>query len=202
MYTDVYFTNRTLNWEGHVGLAFFQKQTSTSGNASRVFQTLKQCPPGWSHQIRIFWDLNYRLVSSSGNISEPAVLSTIHSQEKKKFMLYKDGTLSMIQSFRNGCREIEFEQLKGRPCSGIRLYRGNSLIAELSFTTKVVSFRVDTTINLLPFFGGVEGDPVPKEADQSFTSGLSFDYTGIKEMELSFNAFAQKQLEIGKISRW
>ena len=202
MFTDVYFTNRTPSTGNLVGLAFFQRQTAAPENASRIFQTIEYCPSGWSHLVRIPWCLSFRLVNSAGNVSDLRPLRTVYTEGKKNYLLSRDGILTLTQWYRNGQQHIEFEQLKGEPCCGVKLYRGDFLIAELYFNTNTVCFQVDSTINLCHFYSGKPGDPVPAAIRANVKNEFTFDLTGLKEVGLQFNANAPHPITFGKITHW
>jgi len=202
MYTDVYFTNRTPSGSDQVGLVFFQRQTAATQNTSRIFRTIEQCPSGWSHLVRIPWNLNFRLVSTNGNFSDLRPLENVYKEGSKKYLLFKEGTLVLQQRYMNGRQYIEFEQLKGKPCAGIKLFRGDFLIAELYFNTCTICFQVDDTINLCHFYNGSEGDPIPEAAIGLRQREFSFGLTGLKEICLQLNASAPQQLTESKTVLW
>lgn len=197
MYTDVCFTNRSRQPDEKVGLAFFQRQTASIPDASRIFRLLEKCPPGWSNTIRVPWDLSCRLVSANGNESEKRQLPTVFHELSKKTVLFKHGAFTLQQRYGNGCQQIELVQVKGQHFSAVRLYRGDFLISEQPFITNLVCFQVDTTIGLQHYFDGSAGDELPSAAP-----AIQFDFTALKSVDLLFDAQASPALSIVNVRRW
>lgn len=200
MFTDIYFTNLTPVSYGDTRLAFFQKNVAGNIPCGTVFRVIEKCPSGWSHHVRIPWDLNFRMVKLSGNTTQPYPIKTCYHPEKTKFLLWKDGTVAVNQHYGNGKQIIDFEQIKGRPFSGVQFYRGKLLIAELYFKDKYLSFEIDTQITVIENNTKNETETIAIE-DISPTV-LDFDFTGIKAIHLSVNKKISNKLIIDDTERW
>ncbi len=202
MYTDVYFTNRTASADDRVGLAFFQWPVHATTQTSCVFKVVDRCPFGWSHLVRIPWKLSFRLIGHSGTISDVYPLQTVYAQAEKKYFLSKDGTLTLLQGYKNGQQQIAFEQVKGKAYVGVRIYRGDFPVAEQYFTNTCICFQVDTAIGMHSFFGGQAGDAVSSALTDGAQRSIRFDYTAMKAIYVQMNAHAAVQLSVEKTEFW
>lgn len=202
MYTDVYFTNRTASTDDRVALAFFQWPVPLAAQRSCVFKVVDRCPFGWSHLVRIPWNLHFRLIGQSGNVSESYPLRILYEQADKKHLLSIDGTLTFQQGYDNGYQHIAFERVKGKVCIGVRIYRGDFPITEQYFTGNHLRFQIDTNIGVQSFFGGQEGDTLPENFTQATGRGVRFDCTAVKAIYVKMDAHSSPQLSIENMTFW
>ena len=202
MYTDVFFTNRTASADDRVGLAFFQWPVTLTAQRSCVFKVVDRCPFGWSHLVRIPWNLHFRLIGQNGSISEAYPLRILYEQADKKYLLSKDGTLTLQQGYDNGYQRIVFEQVKGKAFTGVRLFRGIFPIAEQYFTGNHLHFQIDTSIGIQSFFGGQAGDTLPATFLETGGRRIRFDHTAMKSLYIKMDAHSSPQLSIENVIFW
>lgn len=183
MFTDVYFTGHAAL---QAGIAFYHPQVSAKPGHGAIFNAVR-CPHGWTHRLRIFWELSYRLVRSPGNSSHPYALKHSYRQEQKQFLISKDGVLTVQQGFANGKQVISFEQTQGNPCSGIQVFRGKLLIAEQFFSGKQLEFQIENTVNVSEN-SEVQNDPA-----------LSFPLSGQKSIHI---ALIRNELSVIQQTYW
>lgn len=200
MFTDLHFTSLAPVSANDIRIAFFQKNVAPDLRCGTVFKIIQKCQSGWSHTIRIPWDLSFRLVKPSGNTSPPYHLKTSYSLQKKKFLIWKEGIVTVQQSYGNGKQIIDFEQIKGNAFSSIQFYRGKFLIAELYFRGKYAQFQIDTIITVIENYGGNEMDQMTTENFNS--TSLDLDFTGIKSIYLSVNKQTINKLVVHKTEQW
>ncbi len=200
MFTDVHFTNLAQTTNA-ARLAFFQKNIALGIPFGKVFKVIQKCQYGWSYTIRIPWDLSFRLVKPSGNTTTIYPLKETYSLEKKKFLLSKDGTISVSQDYGNGKQIIDFEQMKGSTFSSVQIYRGGFLIGEQYFREKAAQFQMDTNISIIENYILNEGEIMALEKTHSAT--LDFDFVGMKTIHLSLKGDKTlNKLIVQKVEQW
>jgi hypothetical protein len=199
MYTDFYLLNSAA---GHpVTVAFYQQYTAPATPGSRVFQLIRKCPYGWSHRVRIPWNLSFRLVRSSGNATEAALLKTTYRTERDRILIAKDGIVTVRQSYGNGKQLIVVEQTKGTAYAAVQVYRGSLLVAEAPFGAISACFQIDAVISVLEQHPGQESMMIP---EQGYPLALNIDLTGLKTVHLSLTAgtASGSRLIVGDTKKW
>ncbi len=181
MFTDIYFTNLdTLSKMPKI--SFFQKNEIANVTQGIVFKTIDTCPFGWSHSIRLRWDLSFKFVKASGNISCAYPLKTVYDLQKTKFLIWKEGTVTVTQSYGNGNQIINFKQIKGSTFTGVQIYRGKYLMAEEYFLGNYLQFQINTLISITQNDSKNELQII--ETTKKHTI-LKLDFVGLKEIHLS-----------------
>ncbi|MFY0629708.1 MAG: hypothetical protein JXR05_04955 [Flavobacteriaceae bacterium] len=147
MFTDFYFTNlsstRDLN-----SIVFSQKTMAQESSMTSFFFSIENCQYKWSHKIRVYWNLGFRFIERSGNISPLYNLKTSFTKQKKAFIISKSGITSIQQGYSNGKESVDFEKLKGDGFIAVQLYRGDYLIGEQYFKGSHLNFQVDSIISI------------------------------------------------------
>lgn len=196
MFTDIYFTN-SAPLSSPARVAISQKDIALTRSSGTIFKVIEKCQHGWSHVVRIPWDLNFRLVKSSGNITPPYYLKTTYKSENKKFLIWKNGTITVQQNYGNGKQIIDFEQIKGNGFCSVQFYRGEFLIGELYFTGKHITFQIDNNITIIENY-------VPNKmgtvAGNAQSAAFDFDLSGIRALHLSIDK--TNKLIVHKTEQW
>lgn len=193
MFTDVHFTNLT-SLSAADRIAFFQKDTGVMIACGTVLKVIQQCQHGWSHTIRIPWDLNFRLVKTAGITTPAYALKTTYKPGRKKYILSKEGIITLQQDYGNGKQIIDVEQVKGDAYDAVRIYRGELPIAEHFFVNRMVQFQIDNTISVVSNYN--ENDNLAGK------TALNFDLTGIKSIHIGINDPKLNQLIVRKVEQW
>jgi len=201
MFTDIYFTNLTPLPAGNTRIAFFQKTEDAARYGNSIFKVIEQCQHGWSHKVRVPWQLSFRLVKSCGSVGSLYPLKTVYRTANKKFLIFKDGVITVLQSYGNGKQIIDFEQLKGNSFSGVQVYRGAFLIAEMPFFPKTIRFQIDTQITIIENAGKSEQETIELASKQPF-GAINLDLTGIRRIYLTINKKMNNQLSVKGVEKW
>ena len=200
MFTDIYFTN-LIPFSKENRTVFFQKEAVSKVPDSIIFKAIEKCNFGWSQSIRIWWDLSFKLVNSSGNTTYTYPLMTVTSLQRTKFFIWKEGTVSITQSYGNGNQIIDFEQIKGTAFTGVQVYRGKYLIAEQCFSGKQLQFQINTIISISQSYNKNDLQIIETKKNQDV---LNLDYVGLKEIHFSLESNKNKnnKLIVRKTKKW
>lgn len=201
MFTDIYFTNLTPLSANDTRIAFFQKNVARTASGATIFKVIQKCQYGWSHVVRIPWDLSFRFVKQSGNTTPVYPIKTIYKPGNKKFLISKEGIVTVKQDYGNGKQIIDFEQVRGSAFSGVQFYRGKFLIGELYFIGKHLNFQIDTLVTVTESYGKNELDTMDVATPQP-VAALDIDLTGIKSVYLSINKKSTNKLLVQKVEQW
>lgn len=200
MFTDVYFTNLTPAKGSNSKIAFFQKNVAATASRGNIFQAIRECQYGWSHVVRIPWDLSFCLVKSSGNRSPVYHLKTMYGLGNKKFLIGKEGIVTLKQNYGNGKQLIDFEQIRGTGFASVQCFRGKFLIAELPFIEKRTQFQIDTKITI------IEGDGSNWDRtgviENPSSVAYDFDLTGTKAIHITINKKILNKLIVQNLELW
>ncbi len=191
MFTDIHIINKDTCPGASLNLAVFEKDTL------RTIKNVENCPVGWSSVIRIPWALSFCFIKSSENISENYPLKKVYKEEGKKYLLFKNGSISIQQSFLNGKQVIDFHQIRGSQFSGVQIYRGEFLIDELHFTGSQLQFRIDSII-------GISLISSKQEIKNSLISSESIEINivGKKTVNLSGNQNSRTKFKLNDVENW
>lgn len=189
MFTDVIFTNPGLDARASIG---FYQSHSGPGN---LFRIIRECPGLWSHRFRIPWKLGFRFVKPSGSIGPYYPLKASCRTEKMQYLISRDGTMTVQESYGNGRHIFDFHQAKGNAYSGVRLYRGNLLIAERQLIAGSARLETDhliTAMLISPNENSISGrDPM----------SITVDITGLRSIHLSCDMRDGKPI-VSHVQRW
>lgn len=197
MFTDVYFTNLSLPFR-QSAIVFFKKNTDLENDFQRPYKIIQECQYGWTSKIRFFWDLRFRLVKASANVTQPYALKTTYGFEKTKYLLWKEGTITLQQNFLNGKQIIDFKQIKGNFFSGVQIYRGTHLLVEKTFFQNQLLFEIDTIFSIAEMYYNTKGEI--STATNKSKLVLDFDLIGIKK--INFQKTPLNELIVSKTELW
>lgn len=197
MFTDVYFTNLSLPLS-QSAIVLFEKNDFQENDFQKPFKIIQECQHGWTCKIRIFWNLNFRLIKSSKNVTQPYTLKTSYCLEKIKYLLWKEGTITVQQNFLNGKQIVDFKQEKGTFFSGVQIYRGKYLAMEKSFVQKQLLFEIDTIISVAEIYYTRQTEL--SIAPNTNISVIDFDLIGIKKIH--FQKTPLNELIVSKTELW
>lgn len=200
MYTDLYVTNESHPHNGRLPrIAFFQHGT-TAAFGSTAFRVIRECQYGWSHRIRIPWELSFRLVRTTGNTTEARLLKTTYRTERPYYLIAENSTIVIRQSYGGGKQLLVIEQIKGNAFTSVQLYRGLLLIAERPFTGKQACFQLDNTVCVAEEYDTSDSEvPEPVRA-----ATRELDLTGLKTIRLALtgNTQAGYRLTVRAQEKW
>lgn len=200
MYTDFYLTNLS-TVEMYRNVVFFQKTTTNTHPAIRSFKNVENCQYKWSHKVRVYWDLNFRLVYASGGTTSAYPLKTVYTRQSKFFLISKEGIISVQQSYRNGKQIIDFEQIKNDGFIAIQVYRGNYLVELQYFKGKYLNSQIDTIINITQCYKRELSEGL---SIKDLKDTLNIDFTTLKSVFLSLEGDkgSTRKLHIDNTVKW
>lgn len=200
MFTDFYFKNGSSFATGD-SIVFFQKKITAMLPNTIIFTTIENCQYGWSHKVRVFWDLKFRFIKKSRNISPVYDLKTTYKIRNKFFFISKEGTITVQQSNGNGKQIIDFEQIKGNDVLGVQFYRGKFLIGEQYFRGKYLSFQIDTTISVAIYN---HKNKLGSIVIEDLNNILDLDFISLKSVYITLTGNINKgnKVQVDVIKKW
>ncbi|GGX30345.1 hypothetical protein [Aquimarina muelleri] len=200
MFTDFYVKNlSTINSSNKV--VFFQKTTPSRLFDITSFTSVENCQYNWFHKVRVYWDLSFRLVYASGDITSIYNLKTTYITQRKSFLIFKEGIISVQQSYRNGKQVVDFEQIKGNGFIAVQFYRGNFLVEKQYFIEKHLSSQIDTTISIALH----HHKKISKNLEfQKTKTILDIDFTSLKSINITLSGSENRgsKMLIDTLVKW